>query len=51
MSGPPRVWFITGSSRGLGLAFTEAALARGDSVVATAQSPEVLDPLVKEHGD
>jgi NAD(P)-dependent dehydrogenase (short-subunit alcohol dehydrogenase family) len=51
MSDSSPVWFITGSSRGFGLAFTEAALARGDSVVATARSPEVLDPLVKEHGD
>jgi NAD(P)-dependent dehydrogenase (short-subunit alcohol dehydrogenase family) len=51
MSESPRVWFITGSSRGLGLAFTEAALTRGDSVVATARSPEALDVLVKEHGD
>ena len=51
MSTSSRVWFITGSSRGLGLAFAEAALAGGDSVVATARSPEVLDLLVKEHGD
>ena len=51
MSESPRVWFITGSSRGLGLAFTEAALTRGDHVVATARSPEALDVLVKEHGD
>ena len=51
MSESPRVWFITGSSRGLGLAFTEAALTRGDSVVATARSPEALEVLVKEHGD
>ncbi|UQS25802.1 SDR family oxidoreductase [Amycolatopsis thermalba] len=33
-----RVWFITGASRGLGRAFTEAALARGDRVVAAART-------------
>jgi NAD(P)-dependent dehydrogenase (short-subunit alcohol dehydrogenase family) len=33
----PRTWFITGASRGLGRAFTEAALASGDRVVATAR--------------
>jgi NAD(P)-dependent dehydrogenase (short-subunit alcohol dehydrogenase family) len=42
---------MTGSSRGFGWVFTQAALDRGDLVVATARSPGVLDPLVKEHGD
>lgn len=34
-----RTWFITGGNRGLGRAFTTAALAAGDSVVATARDP------------
>ncbi len=29
-----RVWFVTGSNRGLGRHFAEAALARGDRVAA-----------------
>lgn len=33
----PKVWFITGSSRGFGRIWTEAALKRGDKVVATAR--------------
>jgi NAD(P)-dependent dehydrogenase (short-subunit alcohol dehydrogenase family) len=33
-----RVWFITGASRGLGLAIAQAALENGDSVVATARN-------------
>lgn len=33
----PRVWFITGASRGLGARIAEAALSRGDAVVATAR--------------
>ncbi|WP_433256740.1 SDR family oxidoreductase [Streptosporangium sp. CA-135522] len=33
----PRTWFITGASRGLGRAFTLAALERGDRVVAAAR--------------
>jgi len=32
-----RVWMITGASRGLGARMTEAALANGDAVVATAR--------------
>lgn len=47
----PRVWFITGSSRGLGLAITEAALNNGDSVIATARKPEQLNTLVEKFGE
>lgn len=32
-----KVWFITGASRGLGRAFAEEAVARGDKVVAAAR--------------
>ncbi|WP_030453952.1 SDR family oxidoreductase [Herbidospora cretacea] len=46
-----RVWFVTGASRGLGRAFTEAALAAGDRVVGVARSVAPLDPLAAEHGD
>lgn len=45
-----RIWFITGSSRGLGLAITEAALNNGDSVIATARKPEQLAGLVQKYG-
>jgi NAD(P)-dependent dehydrogenase (short-subunit alcohol dehydrogenase family) len=47
----PRVWFITGASRGFGRAFAAAALAAGDRVAATARRTETLDALVAEHGD
>ncbi len=40
----PKVWFITGTSRGFGLEWATAALERGDKVVATARK---LDPLRK----
>lgn len=46
-----RVWFVTGSSRGLGRAVVEVALAAGDSVIATARKPEQLADLVAKHGD
>jgi len=40
-----KTWFISGSSRGLGRAITEAALAAGDQVVATARTLQPLEPL------
>ena len=46
----PQVWFITGSSRGLGRALTVAVLAAGHRVVATARTPSALDDLVQTHG-
>ena len=42
MSTAPRVWLITGASRGLGRAFAEAALAAGDRVVAISRTPAPL---------
>ncbi|MGW6745545.1 SDR family NAD(P)-dependent oxidoreductase [Streptomyces sp. NPDC055025] len=45
-----RVWFVTGSSRGLGRAIVEAALEAGDRVVATARRPARLEDLVARHG-
>jgi NAD(P)-dependent dehydrogenase (short-subunit alcohol dehydrogenase family) len=39
------VWLITGSSRGLGRAFAEGILERGDIVVATARKPRELESL------
>jgi NAD(P)-dependent dehydrogenase (short-subunit alcohol dehydrogenase family) len=46
-----RIWLITGASRGLGLAFTRAALERGDRVAAAARTTAALDALSAEHGD
>ncbi|MEQ4725370.1 SDR family NAD(P)-dependent oxidoreductase [Nonomuraea sp. B19D2] len=46
-----KVWFVTGSSRGLGRNFVEAALSRGDKVAATARSTGSLDELVAAYGD
>lgn len=46
-----KIWFITGSSRGLGRSLTEAALAAGDKVAASARKPEQLDDLVSKYGD
>jgi NAD(P)-dependent dehydrogenase (short-subunit alcohol dehydrogenase family) len=40
-----RIWLITGSSSGFGRAIAEAALQRGDSVVATARHPRQLGDL------
>jgi NADP-dependent 3-hydroxy acid dehydrogenase YdfG len=46
-----KVWFITGSSRGFGHEWTEAALKRGDLVVATVRDTASLKTLVKAYGD
>lgn len=46
-----KIWFVTGSSRGLGRDIVEAALAAGDSVVATARKPADLNALVAQYGD
>jgi NAD(P)-dependent dehydrogenase (short-subunit alcohol dehydrogenase family) len=46
-----RVWFVTGSSRGLGRAFVEVALEAGDRVAATARNPERIQDLVDTYGD
>ncbi|WP_329003024.1 oxidoreductase [Kribbella sp. NBC_00709] len=46
-----KIWLITGSSRGLGRALTEAVPAAGDRVVATARKPEQLDDLVAKYGE
>ncbi|MDO3646374.1 SDR family NAD(P)-dependent oxidoreductase [Nocardia mangyaensis] len=43
-----RTWFITGANRGLGRAFTVAALAVGDTVVATARDPRSMSDLADE---
>lgn len=48
---PGRVWLITGASSGFGRAIATAALAAGDTVVATARKPEALDDLVAAHPD
>ncbi|MET7934788.1 SDR family NAD(P)-dependent oxidoreductase [Streptomyces sp. NPDC005322] len=44
-----RVWFITGASSGLGLAFSQAALEVGDRVVGAARRTETLTALAAEH--
>lgn len=46
-----KVWFITGASRGFGRVWTEAALQRGDKVVATARSLSSIADLSEKFGD
>jgi NAD(P)-dependent dehydrogenase (short-subunit alcohol dehydrogenase family) len=46
-----KVWFITGTSKGFGRVWAEAALARGDRVAATARDIKSLDTLVQRFGD
>ena len=46
-----KVWFITGTSKGFGRVWAEAALERGDQVAATARNPDSLSDLVETYGD
>jgi len=44
-----KVWFVTGSSRGLGRSLTAAVLANGDQVAATARNTGQLNDLVEQY--
>jgi NAD(P)-dependent dehydrogenase (short-subunit alcohol dehydrogenase family) len=46
-----KVWLITGTSKGFGRVWAEAALARGDRVVATARDAKTLAALVERYGE
>ena len=46
-----KIWFVTGASSGLGRLWSEAALERGDKVIATARNPKVLQDMVYKYGD
>jgi NAD(P)-dependent dehydrogenase (short-subunit alcohol dehydrogenase family) len=46
-----RTWFITGTSRGFGREWAEAALDRGDRVAATARDVASLEELTAKYGD
>ncbi|NAS22411.1 SDR family NAD(P)-dependent oxidoreductase [Herbidospora sp. NEAU-GS84] len=45
------IWFVTGSSRGLGREIVLAALERGDRVAGTARNPAQLDDIAAKYGD
>ncbi|KAF9003669.1 hypothetical protein BDQ17DRAFT_1241986 [Cyathus striatus] len=45
----PKVWFVTGSSSGLGFAVVQQALTKGDNVVATLRNPDVISHLLDNH--
>lgn len=44
-----KVWFITGTSAGIGKELAETALEKGYKVVATARKPEVLKDLAEKY--
>jgi NAD(P)-dependent dehydrogenase (short-subunit alcohol dehydrogenase family) len=44
-----KVWFITGTSKGFGREWAQAALERGDRVAGTARDLSTLDELVKQY--
>ena len=45
----PRVWLITGASRGIGAHIAEAALAQGDAVVATSRNAASVEKRLGVH--
>jgi NAD(P)-dependent dehydrogenase (short-subunit alcohol dehydrogenase family) len=46
-----KVWFITGASRGFGRVWAEAALKRGDKVVATVRDVSAITALSANYGE
>jgi len=46
-----RIWFVTGSSRGLGRSLIKAILSKGDKVAATARDISSLQDLVKQYAE
>ena len=46
-----KVWFITGTSRGFGRIWADAALKRGDKVAATARKLESIADLKEKYGE
>jgi len=46
-----KVWLVTGSASGLGRNISEAVLASGDRLVATARDARRLEDLVSKYGD
>lgn len=46
-----KVWLITGTSKGFGRIWAEAALQRGDKVAATARNIDTLSALTAKYGD
>ncbi|GJE91663.1 SDR family oxidoreductase [Phanerochaete sordida] len=44
-----RIWLVTGSSSGFGLAMCKLALAKGDKVIATLRRPSDLDELSSQY--
>lgn len=51
MPSPNRVWFITGTSSGLGKALTDLLLANGERVVATCRNSATHDELSTRYKD
>ena len=47
----PKIWLITGASRGFGRQWAIAALDRGDQVAATARRPADVAGLSEQYGD
>jgi NAD(P)-dependent dehydrogenase (short-subunit alcohol dehydrogenase family) len=45
----PRIWMVTGATRGFGAKITAAALANGDAVVATGRDPDPA-PIIARFG-
>ena len=46
-----KIWFITGTSKGFGRVWAEAALERGDKVAATARNLDSLRELNEKYGN
>ena len=46
-----KVWFVTGASKGMGLALVKLLLKQGHKVAATSRKKEELEKQIKENGE
>jgi NAD(P)-dependent dehydrogenase (short-subunit alcohol dehydrogenase family) len=46
-----KVWYVTGASKGLGLALVKLILNTGDKVAATSRNSSAFDELLREYPD
>lgn len=47
----PKVWFVTGASKGMGLSLVKRLLAEGHAVAATSRNAQAMSQQIEGHSD